>query len=88
MALVTIPTHLENIDSECSSLTQRLSAGIDCDLSIRRTSENDIGPVTVSVNLGIDLEVEPGDDVERELYWLLSCLAGNLGYRVVKKGGA
>ena len=84
----SLADHLSEIDSECSRIADKLQRDFDGDISLVRSSENEIGPVRVSFEFGIDLQIEPGDSVRADLIWALECLAGSLGCRVVREGGA
>ena len=84
----SLAAHLEDIDRECDRLTAKLNRDFDGDISVRRDSENEVGPVRVAFEFGVDLFVEPGDSVLDELVWAIECIAGELGRRVVRKDGA
>lgn len=73
------------LDCEIEKFGNLLHIAIDGDTSLRRVSDNGAEVQSILLNIGVAFEVAAGESLEDEILWMVECLAGAIGRKVVAR---
>ena len=79
---------LTAIDAEIEALRPLLHRAIDGDVTLRRSTGDNAETPVVTLDINVAFDLHDADSVRGEVLWMLECLAGELGCRIVRRDGA